>query len=95
MQKKHVIYYMVLKMMNFKLKDDTPLLKIFIIYMVVCSVTIFSLKYITSVVYELSYDWIGCGEALDRANGSAAPRTSEEVNMYNECIFLGKRRWDK
>lgn len=81
--------------MHFKLDESTPLLKMFILYMVVCTITIGAMSLLSKGLYELSYSWISCGEALNRANGSAAPRSRIEEHMFNECLFLGVKRWDQ
>ena len=36
---------------------------------------------------------VSCGEALNRANGSAAPRNEKEVKQLNDCLFLGIKQW--
>jgi len=43
--------------------------------------------------YEQSFNWISCEEALYRNNGHGAPRTTKEVNNWNNCVFLGVTRW--
>ena len=43
---------------------------------------------------EESYWYITCGEALHRANGSAAPRDKKEVGMWHMCVFEGIKKFD-
>lgn len=64
-----------------------------IIYALCWMLAIAAFKIIHDVIYEKSFDWISCGEALNRANGSAAPRDIREVQMWNECLFGGRTRW--
>lgn len=82
-------------MMNLKRNDDTPLLEIFIICIVVCTLTVLVLKYMTEAIYEQSYDWITCGEALNRHTGHASPQTKEDEVKWNDCIFNGVKKWEK
>ena len=37
---------------------------------------------------------ISCGEALNRANKSAAPRDAKEETQFYDCIINGTKRWD-
>lgn len=62
--------------------------------LVVCLV-IAAIKPVADWYYEESFYWIGCGEALNRANGSAAPRNNREVQQWFECVAQGIKRWPK
>ncbi len=64
-----------------------------IYFTIVLSATVIAYD-LHKTLWEWSYDWISCGESLNRHAGSAAPRDVNEYNKYNDCIFLRIKRWE-
>lgn len=70
-------------------------MRFYFYYAIIMLITVLTLRVLSDKLYEWSYDWIGCGEALHRQNNSAAPRDTKEVNQWNECLFRGIKKWPK
>ncbi len=71
------------------------MIKFIVFYILFIIILAISVIHIEKFVTDWTYTFMTCGEAIHRANNSAAPRDKRELAMYNECIFRGIKKWDK
>ncbi len=69
------------------------MIKFAILYTLFIIVLAISVIHIEKFVANWTYTFMTCGEAIHRANNSAAPRDRKELGMYNECLFKGIKKW--